>query len=118
MGVPLTILTGFLGSGKSSLLKYILNKQHGVRVAVIMNEFGDDLAGLERRVIDPSEGTFWLNLPNGCLCCAGVDRGLRAIEELLEREYDIEWIILEASGMADPCSLIAKLWADVGMKSY
>ena len=113
--VPLTILTGFLGAGKSTLLRYILHSQHGLRVAVIMNEFGDAIADLDRPAID--SGGVWLNLPNGCVCCAGVDRGLKAIEELLINDSSIEWVLLEASGMADPCSLIARLWSDTGSPS-
>jgi G3E family GTPase len=115
--VPLTILTGWLGAGKSTLLQYIMHQPHGLKVAIIMNEFGDDVASLEQhRVLDTStsESAKWLNLPNGCLCCAGVDLGLRAIEEMLEANPDTEWVLLEASGMADPCALVKRLWSDIG----
>jgi G3E family GTPase len=110
--VPLTILTGFLGSGKTTLLNRLLNGDHGLRVAVLVNDFGavnidaDLVVGVEEDMI---------SLANGCVCCQIRDDLIRAVDSLLEgpngdqaAAYEApEYIVLEASGVADP----AGIWA-------
>ncbi|KAL5722955.1 hypothetical protein ACHQM5_006409 [Ranunculus cassubicifolius] len=69
-----TIIIGYLGSGKSTLVNYILNAQHGKKIAVILNEFGDEI-GVERAMINEGDGDGganveeWVELANGCVCC-------------------------------------------------
>ncbi|KAL6566442.1 hypothetical protein OROGR_002057 [Orobanche gracilis] len=70
--VGVTVITGYLGAGKSTLVNYILNGRHGKRIAVILNEFGEEI-GIERAMINEGEGGAlveeWVELANGCICC-------------------------------------------------
>ncbi|KAJ1722559.1 hypothetical protein LPJ53_003019 [Coemansia erecta] len=112
--VPATILTGYLGSGKTTLLNYILTAEHGKRIAVIMNEFGDS-QGIDQSFTSVSNGAMvedWLDLKNGCLCCTVKDKGLKAIETLMERKGKFDYILLETTGLADPGNIAAMLWSN------
>ncbi|TWT30530.1 putative metal chaperone YciC [Thalassoglobus neptunius] len=97
--VPLTILTGFLGSGKTTLLNRILNGDHGLRVAVLVNDFGainidsELVVGVEDQV---------MSLANGCICCTIRDDLVETVLETINRPESPEYILLEASGVADP----------------
>ena len=73
--IPITILTGFLGAGKSTLLNRILSEQHGLKIAVLMNELGNSASlerslSIEQRGGGESSETEWLEFANGCLCCS------------------------------------------------
>ncbi|KAJ1303395.1 hypothetical protein OPQ81_011587 [Rhizoctonia solani] len=114
--VPLTIITGFLGSGKSTFLKYVLTEKHGYRIAIIMNEFGDtaDIEGRAISVSSPDEpaalATEFLELANGCLCCSVKDSGAAAIEKLMRKRGAFDYIMLETTGLADPGPIAAMFW--------
>lgn len=101
--VSVTLLTGFLGAGKTTLLNRILNGQHGLRVGVLVNDFGainidaDLIEGVEENTI---------SLTNGCVCCEIRDDLIGSIEQLLRRIDKIDYIILEASGVADPEGIV------------
>ncbi|KAF8333522.1 CobW/HypB/UreG, nucleotide-binding domain-containing protein [Cantharellus anzutake] len=121
--VPLTIITGFLGAGKTSLLQYILNANHGYRIAVIMNEFTDS-ADIEGRAInvkgpdDPPDAPLSeevLELANGCLCCSIRDSGVAAIEKLMHKRGRFDYIILETTGLADPGPIASMFWENESM---
>lgn len=97
--IPVTILTGFLGSGKTTLLNHILTHRHGMRIAVIENEFGE--VGIDNAlVISATEEVVELN--NGCLCCAVRDDLVGAAKKLLKRREKFDAIVIETSGLADP----------------
>ena len=100
--VPVTILTGFLGAGKTTLLNRILNGDHGLRVAVLVNDFGaiNIDAGLVIGVEDDV-----ISLTNGCVCCQIRDDLVESMQELLNGPQQIEYILLEASGVADPAGI-------------
>ncbi|QBE66997.1 GTP-binding protein [Pseudoduganella lutea] len=109
--IPVTILTGFLGAGKTTLLNHILTAQHGMRIAVIENEFGavdvdSDL------VLASSEEIF--QMTNGCICCVvDVRKDLvRILQALLARPEQFDHIIVETSGLADPTPVAATFFMD------
>ncbi|KAJ7707147.1 CobW/HypB/UreG, nucleotide-binding domain-containing protein [Mycena metata] len=120
--VPLTIICGFLGAGKSTLLKRILTEQHGFRIAVIMNEFGDTALSKSLDLIhrpaaktinvaaEGQESEEFLELANGCLCCSIKDTGIAAIEKLMQRKGAFDHILLETTGLADPGPIASLFW--------
>lgn len=115
--IPVTIITGYLGSGKLTLLDRI-SKTSGLRLAIILNEFGDSLE-IERAVTvaDRDESVQeWLDLGNGCLCCTVKDNGVAAIERLVENlKGRIDYILLETTGVADPAPIAKMFWLDDGL---
>ncbi|KAJ2703942.1 COBW domain-containing protein 1 [Coemansia spiralis] len=117
--VPATILTGYLGAGKTTLLNYILKAEHGKRIAVIMNEFGDS-QGIDQSFTSMDNGEMveeWLDLKNGCLCCTVKDKGLKAMETLMERRGRFDYILLETTGLADPGKIASMLWSNEELNS-
>lgn len=95
---PVQILTGFLGSGKTTLLNRVLREEHGVRCAVIVNEFGE--VGLDGDLLQQASQDF-VKMDNGCLCCVLNDELVKTIAELAKRN-DFDKVIVETTGVADP----------------
>jgi cobalamin biosynthesis protein CobW len=107
--IPVTIVTGFLGAGKTTLIRHVLEHAGGRRLALIVNEFGDigvDGAILKSCGIDSCPEENIIELANGCLCCTVADDFVPAIEGLLARAPQPEHIIIETSGLALPKPLV------------
>jgi len=102
--VPITILTGFLGAGKTTLLNRILTGNHGLRVGVLVNDFGS--INVDAELVVGVDGNM-ISLANGCVCCQIRDDLVEAVVALLARPEAIEYILLEASGIADPAGIFA-----------
>jgi G3E family GTPase len=100
--VPVTILTGFLGAGKTTLLNRILNGSHGLRVAVLVNDFG--AINIDTELIIGVEDNA-ISLANGCVCCNIRDDLVETVEMVIDRPENPEYILLEASGVADPSGI-------------
>ena len=98
-GMPVTIVTGFLGSGKTTLLNQILKNRQDLKVAVLVNEFGDiNIDG--QLLIDVEDGM--VELSNGCICCTINDGLLEAVYNVLEHTDRIDYMVIETTGVADP----------------
>ncbi|KPL85210.1 CobW family GTP-binding protein [Herpetosiphon geysericola] len=101
--IPMMILTGFLGAGKTTVLNRLLTAQHGLKIAVLVNDFG--AINIDAQLVVGVEANEIVNLANGCICCTIREDLLSTTLELLERPDRPEYIIVEASGVSDPVSV-------------
>ena len=107
--IPATVITGFLGAGKTSLIRHLLANANGRRLALVINEFGD--IGIDAEIvkgcgIEGCEDDDVLELANGCICCTVADDFLPTIETLLDRDVPPDHIVIETSGLALPKPLV------------
>jgi cobalamin biosynthesis protein CobW len=122
--IPVTVITGFLGSGKTTLVRHLLQNHQGRRIAVLVNEFGE--VGIDGDILrscqvcddeeaaDNSPSTNILELANGCLCCTVQEEFLPTMQELLKRRDQIDCIVIETSGLALPKPLVqAFRWPEI-----
>ncbi|EFX65428.1 hypothetical protein DAPPUDRAFT_65487, partial [Daphnia pulex] len=116
-----TIVTGFLGAGKTAFLNFLLTEQHEKLIAVILNEFGEGTVLEKSLGVGTQDDLYyedWLELRNGCPCCSVQDNGVNAIENLTKKKgrFD-DPILLETSGLADPGSIASLFWLDIQLCS-
>lgn len=97
--IPVTIITGFLGSGKTTLLNHILSQQEGLKIAVLVNEFGE--IGIDHDLIIATEDNV-VELNNGCICCTINQDLIATVDKILDREKKVDYLIVETTGVADP----------------
>ena len=101
--VPVTIISGFLGAGKTSLLNHILKADHGLRVAVLVNDFGE--INIDAELVSGVSGESTIDLANGCICCSIRDDLLEATAQLIRAPNPPEYIVVETSGVSDPVAV-------------
>jgi cobalamin biosynthesis protein CobW len=118
--IPATVITGFLGAGKTTLVRHLMENAGGKRIALIINEFGD--LGVDREILAAcgvegcTEDTI-VELANGCICCTVADEFLPTMEALLNRADPPDHIVIETSGLALPKPLVkAFQWPDIRNK--
>jgi cobalamin biosynthesis protein CobW len=118
--IPVTVITGFLGAGKTTLVRHLLQNNQGRRIAVLVNEFGE--IGIDGELLrdcqicDQSEdpGSNILELTNGCLCCTVQEEFLPTMQALLKRRDQLDCILIETSGLALPKPLVqAFRWPEI-----
>lgn len=118
--IPVTILSGFLGSGKSTLINHILTAQHGKRIAVIENEFSEGLSietMIAKNGTDGSNIIDFFELNNGCICCSMKSDLLTTLEQLAIHKSKFDYVVIETTGVANPGPIISSLWVDEGAES-
>jgi G3E family GTPase len=102
-GMPVTIITGFLGSGKTTLLNQILSDRQDLKIAVLVNEFGD--INIDSQLLVSIDEDM-MELSNGCICCTINDGLVDAVYRVLERDDRIDHMVIETTGLADPLPII------------
>ncbi|RMQ41260.1 Cobalamin synthesis protein/P47K:cobalamin synthesis protein/P47K [Pseudomonas cichorii] len=111
--IPVTVLTGFLGAGKTTLLRHLLKAEHGLKIAVIENEFSD--AGIDSQLLG-AEPVQVMTLSNGCVCCTIHTDLTKALYLLLERldsgEIAFDRLVIECTGLADPAPVAQTFFID------
>jgi cobalamin biosynthesis protein CobW len=115
MKIPVTIVTGFLGSGKTTLICGLLKKNPDRRLAVLVNEFGEvSVDGALLRTAGQECGVEIHDLPNGCICCTIKDDFLPVMKQLQSRKHEIEHVLIETSGLALPAPVMRALaWPEI-----
>ncbi len=98
--IPIAIVGGFLGAGKTSLLKHLLAADHGLRIAVLVNDFGE--VNVDAALIVAVEGESTVSLANGCICCTIRDDLLAEVSRIASRDVPPDYIVIETSGVSDP----------------
>ena len=113
--IPVTVLTGFLGSGKTTFVNYLLKENHGQRLAIVENEFGE--VGVDDGLLKVSAQEEIVVMLNGCICCTVRDDLITALKNLVETQGDkFDAIIIETTGLADPAPVAQTFFVDEDMK--
>src|SRR5512136_1095082 len=118
--IPVTVITGFLGAGKTTLIRHLLQNNQGRKIAVLVNEFGE--VGIDGDLLrscqvcdeEGDAGSNIVELTNGCLCCTVQEEFLPTMQQLLKRRDQIDCMLIETSGLALPKPLVqAFRWPEI-----
>ncbi len=118
--IPTTVVTGFLGAGKTTLIRHMLENANGKRIALIINEFGD--LGVDGDILkgcgdETCSDDDIMELSNGCICCTVADEFIPTMQKLLERDNPPDHIVIETSGLALPQPLVRAFnWPEISTK--
>lgn len=107
--IPATVVTGFLGSGKTTLINRILSEQHGKKLAVIVNEFGE--ISIDGQLVIHDDQAQLVEFNNGCLCCTVRGDLIETLGRLQERAGTLDGILIETTGLADPAPVASTFFA-------
>ena len=118
--IPISVLTGFLGSGKTTILRHLLRQSEFSRTAIIINEFGE--VGLDHELLEASEDSF-IELKTGCLCCKIRTDLAQTVQDMLQRRDEgncspFDRIVIETSGLADPAPILQTLMTDTSIAGH
>ena len=111
--IPVTLVTGFLGSGKTTFINNLLKENQQAKIAIIENEFGD--ISIDSRLIANYKPESILELNNGCICCSLFNEFSMALQELIRQNDHFEQLIIETTGIADPEPIIEPFFRDVDL---
>lgn len=115
MTIPVTIVTGFLGSGKTTLVNRMLKEQHGKKIAVILNEIGD--VNLDAELVMQTQEELKI-MNNGCVCCTVRGDLTRIALDLVKKKVDFDYLVIETTGMADPNPVAQTFFMDEGLQQH
>jgi G3E family GTPase len=120
--IPVTVLTGFLGAGKTTLLNHVLTADHGHKIAVIVNEFGE--VGIDNLLVEGADEEI-IEMNNGCICCTVRGDLIRILGELMDakragnnRKGEFDRILIETTGLADPAPVAQTFFVDEEMADF
>lgn len=112
--IPVTIITGFLGAGKTTLINNLLQKYSNTQFALVENEFGD--VAIDTKLIKGVDASQMFELKEGCICCSISDEFELVLLELAERFPNVEHLLIETTGIADPTSVVQPFFKDKNLK--
>lgn len=113
--IPVTIITGFLGAGKTTFINHLLKSNPQIRFALVENEFG--AVAIDTKLIKGVEASQMFELKNGCICCTISDEYEQALAELAEKFPDVDHLLIETTGIADPAPVIRPFFSDENLKN-
>jgi G3E family GTPase len=114
--IPVTIVTGFLGSGKTTLINRMLTESHGKKIAVVLNEIGD--VNLDSELVVETLGEELKVMNNGCVCCTVRGDLTKVAKDLLKKNVDFDHLVIETTGMADPSPVAQTFFMDEDLQRH
>ena len=97
--IPVTVIGGYLGSGKTTLINKVISEDHGLKLALLINDFGD--VNIDASLIESQDGDV-LSLSNGCVCCTLSDDFSQAMEQIQNSSHKFDRVVIEMSGIGEP----------------